>query len=196
VGDGTEVGCNAVLNPGTLLGPRSLVGDGRGPALGALVLVVGSMTWAVGTLMTRTTGAIRSPMVFSSVQMLSAGVSLGALALAAGEIGAFSVADVSLKSGLSWLYLVLAGSIVAYSAYVYLLGVVSAAKAATYAYVNPVIAVLLGWAFANEPIGARTLVAAAVILAGVAIITSTQTSGSSVTGEHPVPEPRTRDRAA
>jgi len=179
-----------------LIGPRSLVGDGRGPALGALVLVVGSMTWAVGTLMTRTTGAIRSPMVFSSVQMLSAGVSLGALALAAGEIGSFSVADVSLKSGLSWLYLVLAGSIVAYSAYVYLLGVVSAAKAATYAYVNPVIAVLLGWAFANEPIGARTLVAAAVILAGVAIITSTQTSGSSVTGEHPVPEPRTRDRAA
>ena len=76
---------------------------------------------------------------------------------------------------------------VAFTAYVYLLGAVSAAKAATYAYVNPIIAVLLGWAFASEPIGVRTIVAAAVILGGVAIITLTQGSAPS-TGEHPIPE--------
>jgi drug/metabolite transporter (DMT)-like permease len=67
------------------------------------------------------------------------------------------------------------------------LNVVSAAKAATYAYVNPIIAVLLGWAFINEPIGARTLAAATVILAGVAIITMAQGSAQTATDEHPVP---------
>jgi drug/metabolite transporter (DMT)-like permease len=82
--------------------------------------------------------------------------------------------------------LIVFGSLIGYTAYIYLLANVSAAKAATYAYVNPVIAVLLGWAFANEPIGARTLVAAAVILAGVAIITATQGSSAPSTGEHPV----------
>ena len=101
------------------------------------------------------------------------------------EPASFSPAGVSPRSALSWVYLVVAGSIVGYTAYVYLLGAVSAAKASTYAYVNPIIAVVLGWAFANEPLGARTLVAAAVTLGGVALITAMQ-GASHATGEHPV----------
>jgi drug/metabolite transporter (DMT)-like permease len=72
---------------------------------------------------------------------------------------------------LSFLYLVTFGSLIGFTAYVYLLAHTTAAKAATNPYVNPVVAVLLGWAFANEPVTSRTLLAAAVILAGVAIIT-------------------------
>ena len=72
----------------------------------------------------------------------------------------------SLRSLLSWVYLAFAGSLIGFTAYIYLLNTVSAAKAATYAYVNPVIAVLLGWAFANEAIGVRTLVAAGITLGG------------------------------
>ena len=67
--------------------------------------------------------------------------------------------------------------------------VVSAAKASTYAYVNPIIAVILGWLFANEPLSARTLVAAAVILGGVAIITSSQGAKTATSGESPLPTP-------
>jgi len=80
------------------------------------------------------------------------------------------------------------------------LGTVSATKASTYAYVNPIIAVVLGWAFANEPIGVRTLVAAAIILGGVALITMQQSGVAHPTGEHPVPAPEpgdgTRERSA
>ena len=75
------------------------------------------------------------------------------------------------RSLLGFAYLVTFGSLIGFTAYAYLLAHTTAAKAATYAYVNPVVAVLLGWAFANEPVTSRTLVAAAVILAGVAIIT-------------------------
>ena len=77
----------------------------------------------------------------------------------------------SARSLAGFAYLVTFGSLIGFTAYLYLLAHTTAAKAATYAYVNPVVAVLLGWAFANEPITSRTLVAAAVILAGVAIIT-------------------------
>lgn len=171
-----------------LVGPRAVVGQGHVNEIGALVLFIGSLGWALGSVITRAHGGVRSPLVFSAIQMFAASGAMLAAALVSREFIAFSLAQVSLKSALSWVYLALAGSIIGYSAYVYLLRVVSAAKASTYAYVNPVIAVLLGWAFANEPIGTRTLVAAAVILAGVAIITTMQTGGTPVTGEHPVPQ--------
>ena len=89
----------------------------------------------------------------------------------------------------SFGFLVIAGSILGYTAYIYLLSHVSAAKAATYAYVNPIIAVVLGWLLANEPLGMRTNVAAGVTLAGVAIITLAQGTSGAKTGEHPLPTP-------
>jgi len=79
-----------------------------------------------------------------------------------------------LASWMGWLYLVTFGSLVGFTAYVYLLRAVTPAKASTYAYVNPVVAVFLGWAIAGEPVTMRTLAAAAIILGGVAMITISQ----------------------
>jgi len=179
-----------------LVGPRAIIGQGHIDEVGAGILVAGSVAWAVGTLLTRGNKP-GSPIVFAALQMGAAAVAMLVMSLAMGEPASFALADVSGRSMLSWGYLVIFGSIIGYTAYVYLLGVVSAAKASTYAYVNPIIAVLLGWAFANEPIGLRTIVAAAVILGGVAIITVAQTSSGPATGEHPVPsEPKERERTA
>jgi drug/metabolite transporter (DMT)-like permease len=168
-----------------LIGPRAIIGEGHVDEVGALILLVGSLGWALGSILTRRFKRAGSPMVFSALQMVAAACAMAVVALLLGEWRSFSVSDISLRSALSVVYLVVAGSIIGYTAYIYLLGAVSAAKAATYAYVNPIIAVLLGWAFANEPIGARTLIAAAVILGGVAIITLNQ-SGHAPTGEFPV----------
>lgn len=167
-----------------LIGPGAFAGAGHlGPA--ALVLVAGSLSWAFGSIMTRRGDRPGSPLMTTALQMLAAGAAFAVVAALAGDLRAFSLSRVTLASWLGWAYLVTFGSLIGFTAYVYLLGVVSAAKAATYAYVNPVVAVLLGWAVAREPIGARTLVAAAITLAGVALITSTQPA-SSVTGEYPI----------
>jgi drug/metabolite transporter (DMT)-like permease len=171
-----------------LIGPRAIIGQGHVDEIGTLILILGSISWAIGTLVTRGSQRSASPLVFSALQMLSASAAMTLMSLLLREPASFSFAQLSARSMWSWVYLVLAGSIIGYTAYVYLLRVVSAAKAATYAYVNPVIAVLLGWMFASEPIGARTLVAAAVVLGGVAIITGTQSSAPA-TGEFPVPRP-------
>lgn len=159
-----------------LIGPRAIIGQGYVDEVGAGILLVGSVSWAFGSILTRGKKASASPLVFSSIQMLAAGVAFLVTAIASGEALRFDVGAVSLKSALSWVYLGLAGSVIGYTAYIYLLGTVSAAKASTYAYVNPIIAVVLGWAFANEPIGLRTVAAAAIILAGVALITLKQSA--------------------
>jgi drug/metabolite transporter (DMT)-like permease len=183
-----------------LIGPGAIVGKGHVNEIGVLVLFIGSLGWALGSILTRGGGGgsrrSGSPIIFSALQMLAAAVAMAVTSLVAREPATFSLSSVSLRSALSWVYLVLAGSIIGYTAYIYLLGAVSAAKAATYAYVNPVIAVFLGWAFANEPIGTRTVVAAVVILAGVAIITTTHSSAHA-TGEYPIPQqPNERARSA
>ena len=177
-----------------LVGPRAIVGDGHVDELGALILLGGSIAWAVGSLATRGNKP-GSPIVFAALQMLAASAAMLVMSLMKGDFATFSLGNVTMRSALSFVYLVIAGSIIGYTAYVYLLGVVSAAKAATYAYVNPVIAVLLGWAFAGEPLTLRTVIAAAVILGGVAIITGTQSFGTA-TDEHPIPRTGEATRTA
>lgn len=158
-----------------LVGPSAILGDGNLDAVAAGVVVLGSMSWAFGSILTRGSERPRSALVSIALQMLVGGAALVIMAAMFGELDALSFGGMSPKSVLAWIYLIVAGAI-GFTAYMYLLGKVSAAKAATYAYVNPIIAVLLGWAFANELIGLRTLAAAAVILGGVAIITATQSS--------------------
>ena len=182
-----------------LIGIAVLVGSGaRGhvPIMGALVLMLGSISWAIGSILTRHTERPRSAFVYSALQMLAASAAFAIMAVAFGELRGFTLDRVTMGAVAGWVYLIIFGSLIGYTAYIYLLGNVSAAKAATYAYVNPVIAVFLGWAVAKEPIGARTLVAAAVILAGVAIITATQSSAAQSTGEHPVPNEPAKERSA
>ena len=161
-----------LLGLGLLVGRGAVGPDAQGADLiGAAVLVVGSILWAIGSLYVRHSQHPSSAIVTNAVQMLAGGGALVIAGVAAGEVGRFDLADASTRSLLSLLYLVIAGSLIGFTAYTYLLQHTTPAKASTYAYVNPVVAVLLGWAFAGEAITPRTLVAAAVILAGVAIIT-------------------------
>jgi drug/metabolite transporter (DMT)-like permease len=112
--------------------------------------------------------------------MVAGGLCLVVVGALLGELSQLDLAHVTTRSWLGFAYLVTFGSLIGFTAYLYMLAHTTAAKASTYAYVNPVVAVLLGWAVADEPITARTLGAAAVILAGVAIITVARDAKSSV----------------
>lgn len=159
---------------GLLGGPDALNGGGAVNPTGALVLMAGSLSWAAGSLLVKRAPRATTGLNGSGTQMLAGGLCLLAAGLALGELAHLDLSRVTGRSLLAFLYLVTFGSLIGFTAYFYLLAHTTAAKAATYAYVNPVVAVVLGWAFANEPLTMRTLLAAAVILAGVAIITVTR----------------------
>jgi drug/metabolite transporter (DMT)-like permease len=154
-----------------LVGPDSLLGGGRLNPLGALALVGGSLSWATGSIYSRQARAPAPPLVATGMQMLCGGLALLAVGTLAGEWSRIELTGVSIRSLLALLYLILIGAIVGYTAYIWLLRVTTPARASTYAYVNPVVAVLLGWLFAGEVISARMVVAACIIIAGVALIT-------------------------
>jgi drug/metabolite transporter (DMT)-like permease len=136
--------------------------------LGAVVLA--GISWAIGSLRARRADLPPNPFLSSAMQMLTGGAVLMIASLLAGELAHFSVARVTLHSFLAWIYLVIAGSIVAYSAYVFLLKSTSLARASTYAYVNPIVAVALGWLLAGEPFGRRTVLAMVLTLFAVLAI--------------------------
>lgn len=156
-----------------LVAPRILAGGGNVDPVGAAVLIVGSMSWAIGSIFTRHREPPKSALVSVALQMIVAGFAFALVMLAFNELPRFSIDALSLRSVLAWIFLVVGGSLIAYTAYIYLVSAVGPWKAATYAYVNPVIAVILGWAIANEPLGLQTIVAASIILASVAVITTT-----------------------
>ena len=137
---------------------------------GALALIVASMLWSLGSVYSRRAPLPKSLPLTIGMQMLCGGVALGLASVVAGEPGRFDLAAVSAKSLWAVAYLLVFGALIGFSAYLYLLHNTTPAKAATYAYVNPVVAMLLGWAFAGETIGPRTMVAAAIILASVVVI--------------------------
>jgi drug/metabolite transporter (DMT)-like permease len=154
-----------------LIGPGALLGAGRIDPAGALVVVGGSLSWSIGSLYSRRAPRPPGASLGTGMQMLAGGALLLLLAVLAGEPARLDLAAVSLRSALSVAYLIVFGSIVAYSAYIWLLRVVSPARVATYAYVNPIVAVLLGWTLAGEALTLRMAVAALVIVLGVALIT-------------------------
>jgi drug/metabolite transporter (DMT)-like permease len=154
-----------------LLGVALLVGpSGSVDALGAIVLLGASLAWAVGSLATRVVSLPRSPFLSASMQMLCAGALLGVAGIARGELAAVHLAGVSPASLAALAFLVVFGSIVAFSAYAWLLENVRGPLLSTYAYVNPAIAVGLGWAFAGEHVGARQIAAGLVILSSVGML--------------------------
>ena len=154
-----------------LVGPGAPGERGKADMTGALVLVLASLSWAAGSLYTQHAPRASSGMNGAATQMVAGGGLLLLAGTVSGEFAHLDLAHATSRSLLGFLYLVSFGSLVGYTAYLYLLGHTTAAKASTYAYVNPVVAVLLGWALAHEAVTQRTIVAAAVILAGVAIIT-------------------------
>ena len=154
-----------------LVGTDSLHEHGSVDTTGAAVLVLASLFWAAGSLYTKHAPRVSSGLNGSATQMLAGGGVLLLAAMLSGELSQLDLAHASLRSLLGFLYLVTFGSLIGFTAYFYVLAHTTAAKASTYAYVNPVVAVFLGWALASEPVTARTVLAAAVILSGVAIIT-------------------------
>jgi len=138
--------------------------------IGAVMLVLASASWAWGSVVSKSAPLPKSPFLATSMEMIAGGVLLLLTALAAGQFAHFRPTQVSADAVLAWLFLVVFGSLVGFTAYIWLLGVTSIAKAGTYAYVNPIVAVFLGWAVLDEPVTGRTLIAALVVLVGVALV--------------------------
>lgn len=142
---------------------------------GAVALGIATLSWAIGSLYSRRAALPRSSLLATAMEMLAGGALLFIAGLATGEAARFSVGAVDARSALSLLYLTVFGSLVGFSAYIYLLKVSTPARVSTYAYVNPVIAVFLGWSLGGEPVSVPMLVSAAVIIASVALITTSAT---------------------
>jgi drug/metabolite transporter (DMT)-like permease len=156
---------------GVLALPGAMSANGEVEAAGAVMLLFGSISWAAGSIYSRHGARPQSAEMATALQMILGSVALLLVAGVAGEFAQFRPSAVSLPSFLGWAYLVTFGGLVGFTAYIYLLGATTPAKATTYAYVNPVVAVFLGWAIAGEPIVPRTILAATIILIGVAMIT-------------------------
>jgi drug/metabolite transporter (DMT)-like permease len=137
-------------------------------SVGAVLLA--NVAWAAGSIAARRLTIAAPPVLATSMQMLAGGAVLCVVGLAVGEGARIAAAPVSGRSLLAWAYLVGPGSMLAYTAYVWLLGVVPPARVATSAYVNPVVAVALGWLLAGEPVTASTIAALGITLGGVLLI--------------------------
>ena len=155
-----------------LVEPGGELGADRATLLGALSIVLASALWAAGSLTSRHLPRPDNAFLASSMQMLGGSAALALAGTLSGEWGRVDLAAVSTRSAVSLLYLMTFGSVIALSAYVWLMKVSTPAKVSTYAYVNPVVAVFLGWALAGESVTGRTGAAAAVIIASVVMITT------------------------
>jgi drug/metabolite transporter (DMT)-like permease len=163
----------------SLIGPDSLLGGGRADYIGVAAVLLACLSWAAGSIYSRHAPMPPAPFLSTAMQMLVGGVALSALGIGLGEPWRVDSAVFSQRSILSLLYLIVFGSIVAFSAYVWLLRVSTPARVSTYAYVNPVVAVFLGWLLADEALTGRMLIAAAVIVSGVALITLAPTRAAT-----------------
>ncbi|MGY3089171.1 drug/metabolite transporter (DMT)-like permease [Hymenobacter sp. UYAg731] len=138
--------------------------------LGMGIVLVASLVWSIGSLYAKGHQPAPSPFASGGMQMLCGGVAMLIVGLVRGEADGFTLAQVTTKSWVAYGYLVTIGSIVAFTAYIWLLRVVEPALAGTYAFVNPVVAVLLGWAFAGESLNPEMLGGAALIVLAVALV--------------------------
>jgi drug/metabolite transporter (DMT)-like permease len=140
------------------------------PLWPTLVVLTGAACWGWGSVHARRASLPSRPLVSTAMQMLAGGSLQIVVGIATGELPRVDLAAVSGRSVAAVAYLIVFGSLLAFTAYAWLLRNVRTSLASTYAYVNPVVAVALGWAVLSEPVSARSLVAGAVILAGVALI--------------------------
>jgi drug/metabolite transporter (DMT)-like permease len=149
-----------------------LVGRGGGGVdlLGAGALLLSALLWAIGSVYARDCDLPRSPQLASALPLLTGGVMLVATSLVTGEASQLDVAAIDARAVGALLYLVVFGSVIAFSAYVWLLRTTSAVWVSTHNFVNPAVAVLLGWAIAGEVVTTRALLAGAVIIASIVLI--------------------------
>jgi drug/metabolite transporter (DMT)-like permease len=147
-------------------------GDANNQILGVVLLIAASASWALGTLYGGRAESVKNPILNAAMQMFSGGVMMLLIGTVSGEWSKFDVTAVSTRSWIALAYLISIGAIVAYTAYSWLLKNASPAMVSTYAYVNPAIAVFLGWAIAGETLTGKMLLGAAIIVGSVALITS------------------------
>lgn len=155
-----------------LIDPTNLIGGQEIDLVGAGALVVATMFWAGGSLYSRGSQLPANPFLATAMEMISGGVLCVLGGIAGGELSDFSLESVLPRSLFSLSYLIAFGSLVGFTAYIWLLRHVQPSMVATYAYVNPIIAVILGWLIAGEELGARIVLAAVVIVLAVALITT------------------------
>ncbi|WP_303309973.1 drug/metabolite exporter YedA [Hymenobacter sp. BT730] len=139
-------------------------------SIGIICVLTAALVWSIGSLYSKKKQPASSPFVSGGMQMLCGGLAMIMVGLLRGEASGFQVAAVTTKSWIAYVYLVTFGSIVAFTAYIWLLRHVEPALAGTYAFVNPVVAVLLGWGFAGETLNAQMLGGAALIVVAVVLV--------------------------
>jgi drug/metabolite transporter (DMT)-like permease len=170
-----------------LVGPAHLGGSERVDPRGSAVLVLASLAWACGSLYSKHGGMPSSAMLGVAMQSLAGGVILLIVGLFAGEYHGLHGASISLRSWLALAYLIAFGSGIGFTAYLYILQKSTAARVGTYPFVNPVVALFLGWLILGESITLRTVIAAAIILTAVILV---------ITAPHPTPAPLVESVAA
>jgi drug/metabolite transporter (DMT)-like permease len=154
-------------------------GGASGNGVGITVVLLGSLSWSVGSFISPRIPMPANPFVASTVEMAVGGCALLVMGLVQGE--RLNVGAVSWQSWAALAYLVLVGSLVGFTSYIWLLGHAPISLVSTYAYVNPVVAVILGMAVLAEPVTAAMLVAGALIVVGVALVVSTERRGRTAT---------------
>src|SRR6202045_1019892 len=155
---------------------------------GAVALIVAAMSWSIASALARKVPLPEAKVVSSGAQMLAGGGFLAVISCALGEYRNFHAASVSRGAWIALLYLIVAGSIIAFTAYVWLLHHESPTKVGTYAYVNPVVAVVLGYFLGGEELGLRTILGTVLVLVSVVVITTTE-------AKKPVAVPSVQDTA-
>ncbi|MGE5458698.1 MAG: EamA family transporter [Methanococcaceae archaeon] len=134
------------------------------------LIVVGALSWSGGAVFSRVANVPKSPLLSSAMELIFGGILVIIASSVIGEPAHFHLNQVSLKSFLGLLYLIIFGSVVAFSAYVWLLGHTSATRISTHTYVNPIIAIFLGWLLANEEITTSLIIASAIIIISVYLV--------------------------
>ena len=153
-----------------LMGPAAFHSNSSLRMLPALAVLFGAACWAAGTIYSQRAALPSSSLLSSAMQMMCGGAVLMLVASLAGETSRMHLSAMSMRSALSLGYLIVFGSIIAFTAFTWLHKHVSATRNSTFAYVNPLVAVLLGWALAGENVGTRTILAMITILASVALV--------------------------
>ena len=141
---------------------------------GAVALVIAAISWSIASALTRKLPLPASKVMSSGAQMLAGGILLALTAALLGEFRGFNIRAVSRGAWYALAYLIVAGSIVGFTAYVWLIHHESPTKVGTYAYVNPVVAVIVGYFLGGETVGPRTLVGTLLVLVSVIVITTTR----------------------
>ena len=141
-----------------------------GSTLGTIAVLVGALSWSIGIIYSRRSHLSGNPLLLSALSLLSGAVMLLTTGTLAGEARGFSFAQVTTRSWLAMAYLILFGSVIAFTAYNWLLEHYSPTLVATHTYVNPVVAVLLGWAYAGEALTLNVALAAAMVVGAVVLV--------------------------